>query len=63
MFEVVGNLRLLLKYDERDPNTLSPFLNMSLISEVGLRLTVIIMQSVLTGKAQEDYSVLSATDS
>ena len=63
-FDLVGNLKLVPKFNEKDPETF-----FSLFERVadargwpGADRTVM-LQCVLTGKAQEAYSALSVTDS
>ena len=63
-FDAVGNLRLVLKFEERDPDTLfSLFECVANVRGWSEADRVVMLQSVLTGKAQEAYSVLGETDS
>lgn len=63
-FDVAGNLRLLPKFNERDPDTF-----FSLFERVAVTRgwpdadRTLLLQCVFTGKAQEAYSALSPVDS
>ena len=63
-FDIVGNLRLLPQFNEKDPETL-----FSLFERVADARSwpdsdrTLMLQCVLTGKAQEAYSALSVADS
>lgn len=63
-FDVAGNLRLLPKFDERDPDTF-----FSLFERVAQSRRwpdadkILMLQCVFIGKAQEAYSALSPADS
>ena len=62
-FDVVRNLRLIPKFDEKDPDTF--FTLFERVADMrGWPETdrVVMLQSVFTGEAQEAYSALSAVD-
>ena len=62
-FDVVRNLRLIPKFDEKDPDTF--FILFERVADMrGWPETdrVVMLLSVFTGEAQEAYSALSAVD-
>uniref|UniRef100_A0A671UNG2 SCAN box domain-containing protein n=1 Tax=Sparus aurata TaxID=8175 RepID=A0A671UNG2_SPAAU len=63
-FDVVGNLRLVPKCEERDPDTFfSLFERVANVRGWPEADRVVLLQSVLTGKAQEAYSALGEIES
>lgn len=62
-FHVVGNLRLVLRFNESDPETFFSFERVADIRGWPDAECTIMLQCVLNGKAQEAYSALSVTDS
>ena len=63
-FDFDGNLRLVPRFNERDPETFILCLKEWLMLGAGLMLiTQPCCKCVLTGKAQEAYAALSVTDS
>ena len=58
-FDMVGNLRLVPKFEEREPDTFfSLFEHVASVRGWPQANRVVLLQSVLTGKAQEAYSAL-----
>jgi len=63
-FDISGNLRLLPKFSERDPDTFfALFERVADMRKWPDSARTLMLQCVLTGKAQEVYSALSAVDS
>uniref|UniRef100_A0A8L0DMS3 ribonuclease H n=1 Tax=Oncorhynchus mykiss TaxID=8022 RepID=A0A8L0DMS3_ONCMY len=63
-FDIVGNLRLLPQFNERDPETFfSLFERVADVRSWPDSDRTLMLQCVLTGKAQEAYSALSVHDS
>ncbi len=63
-FDVLGNLRLLPKFNERDPETFfSLFERVAETRKWPESAQTLMLQCALTGRAQEAYSSLSFTDS
>lgn len=63
-FDLVGNLRLVPKFNERDPETFFSLFERVADARGWLDVArTTMLQCVLTGKAQEAYTALSVTDS
>ena len=63
-FDIFGNLRLVPKFNEKDPETFfSMFERVAEVRKWPESARTLMLQCVLTGRAQEAYSCLSAADS